>query len=266
MSRDRKRKAIERRRRANESLEPIRLRFDTLKKVKPLRQGTLEHWLRRQVIRPNATDLKMWHINLNSIKTSFNLLKEAIINTHPKPDIIGMCETLTPGHMRLPDLTGYAQFNTGARTGKRGTAFYVKEELGAQKLDTKVPTAMMHRDRITAIRIEDSVFIEVYAPVNSDKEEKRHNFYNSLSDYVREVQATLPNHRMYILGDFNAHLAGNVALATNENGHLLLDLCRDHGMFIILTQGPTWHRGTPDGAKSAVDYILTGHWNATTLI
>lgn len=91
------------------------------------------------------------------------------------------------------------------------------------------------RDRLTAILIEDSIFIEAYAPVNSAKEEKRKNFYDSIADYIREVQRTLPNHRLYVLGDFNAHLAGNVAATTNENGHLLLELCRDYGLFIIPT-------------------------------
>jgi len=87
-----------------------------------------------------------------------------------------------------------------------------------------------------------------------------------MADYIRKIQRTLPNHRLYVLGDFNAHLAGNVAATTNENGHLLLELCRDYGLFIIPTQGPTWHRQTPDGQQSAVDYILTSHSNATTLV
>lgn len=72
-------------------------------------------------------------------------------------------------------------------------------------------------------------------------------------------------HRIYVLGDFNAHLAGNWASETNENGQHLLELCRDRGMYILPTSGPTWYKSDNSGTSSAIDYILTENRNSQAL-
>ena len=101
-----------------------------------------------------------------------------------KADVIGICETKLPEYKRMPPLIGYASFQRCAEKGARGTAFYVKEELSPKLLDIEV-TITTKPDRIIAVMVENNIFVEVYAPVNSDPEKKRKKFYESLIEYIR---------------------------------------------------------------------------------
>ena len=73
-------------------------------------------------------DLRIWHINVNSIKTALSSLKIAIRDDSP-PDVIGLCETKVSPANPMPNLQGYVTFSNPAHKGCRGTAFYIRNDL-----------------------------------------------------------------------------------------------------------------------------------------
>ena len=78
----------------------------------------------------------------------------------------------------MPAITGYASFLQLSRTGKGGTAVYIKEEIASSKLKLQLQISTAS-DRLIEVIVEDLVILEAYASVNCEEEELRRNFYNS---------------------------------------------------------------------------------------
>ena len=76
-----------------------------------------------------------------------------------------------------------------------------------------------------------TVVISCYSPQNNMPEEDIVNFYNKLSNAVKDV----PPHAMLIIGgDMNAQVASAFSLhdKTNRNGHHLVDFIQQHNLII----------------------------------
>ena len=194
----------------------------------------------------------IWHLNINSLKTSYEYLLDCIKYATKRPDIIGLCETNNVRGRALPMIPGYRVAHNDATIGARGTAIYTRQELEMRELPIRMQLETP-RDRFTAITIQEYVIIEAYAPVNSEDADERENFYMDLETIADKLAEELPNHKHIIIGDLNAHVLGCHSNETNENGELLLRLCRNTNMTIVPLPGPTFIRGE---TKTTVDYIL----------
>ena len=71
------------------------------------------------------------------------------------------------------------------------------------------------------------MIIEAYAPVDCEDQEERENFYIDLEIISEKLKEELPNHKHMILGDMTAHVLGCYSKETNENGELILKICRN---------------------------------------
>ena len=131
--------------------------------MRPLIQTTLDRFLGRTPP-PPANMLKVWHININSLRTSWGALKDLIRTHTPKTDVIGISETKNPSGRKILPIPGYQAFHNDAKSGTRGTAIYVREEIESQeiKLGEGLRTK---RDRFTGIATQGRTYIEAYAPV-----------------------------------------------------------------------------------------------------
>ena len=94
-----------------------------------------------------------------------------------------------------------------AQTGMRGTAIYTKENLEAREMKmTHITTTP--KDRFTTVTAIGYVFIEAYAPVNSEQTDEREEFFKDLEDWIEMTQRQFPNLKHVIMGDLNAHVKG----------------------------------------------------------
>ena len=114
--------------------------------------------------------------------------------------------------------------------------------------------------------------ISVYSPTNMADENKIHEFYNDLDDYIK----TIPVHNVIVIvGDFNARIGRNnnsiqknkyfgihtYSDETNENGSHLIDFCLSNNLTHLPSRFPhkpnhqwTWQH--PNGFKAQLDHIL----------
>ena len=108
----------------------------------------------------------------------------------------------------------------------------------------------------------DELFITAYGPQEGD-DDLRQIFYQALLEIVHAVPKRT---RVWLLGDFNAHVgadlrtvaAGNLCQdVTNNNGSALVHACESAGLVLANTYlggGPTWW--SPDGRSSnCIDFI-----------
>lgn len=226
--------------------------FKFFKQHRPLKQTTIDSYY-KQIAPRTTNNLKIWHININSLNTSHSALKERVELQTPKPDIIGVSETKNPKGRAIHHIPGYTAHHNDAESGSRGTAIYAREDLKSQEIQIRHKTKTK-KDRFTAITMLDSTLIEAYAPVDCTKENEREEFYEDLNFIIEECRQAYPRNRIIVMGDMNAHVAGYYSEETNDNGRLLLRTCREQALAIAPFQGPTFERGD---SKTAVDYILT---------
>ena len=109
------------------------MNFKFFKEGRPLKQTTIDRFYKPPVPRSEG-NLKIWHININSIKTSQGALKERVELQTPRPDIIGISETKIPRGLKPPHIPGYTVHHQDADTGSRGTAIYIRDDVKSQEI------------------------------------------------------------------------------------------------------------------------------------
>ena len=82
--------------------------------------------------------MKIWHLNINSLRTSYEYLRDCINYSTKRPDIRGISETNNVNGKAIPIIPGYRVAHNDAPIGARGTAIYTKQELKMRELPIRV--------------------------------------------------------------------------------------------------------------------------------
>ena len=122
--------------------------------------------------------------------------------------------------------------------------------------------------------------VQVYAPTEDKTDEEKNDFYDQLSEVVRNVK----RHDMLLLmGDFNAKVGqedgiwrdvmGVFGIGTrNNNGQRLLEFCAEHRLCVTNTifNHKTEHKATwisPDGVtKNLIDYVIVNRARRSSVL
>lgn len=139
------------------------------------------------------------------------------------------------------------------------------------------------RDSITISKVNERIIeatisgnpsltiLGVYAPTESADVEVKHSFYGALE---RSINSVPPHNILIVAGDINARIGRNSRSdldrnigpflmhdVTNDNGQKLVQLARDHDLFVAQTAFPhraghlwTWH--SPHDTTAQLDHIL----------
>ena len=191
-------------------------------------------------------------------------------------DIAALSETRVLGDSVIEEVAGgYTFFLKGKPEGDKcyhGVGYAIWSKL-VQNLEGKYPAGINERLMTMSLPLQNSelFIISAYAPTLGQCDETKEQFYNTLSDVIKNVPSS---QKLLLLGDFNArvgrdysnweHVIGKHGIGReNSNGTLLLSLCSQHNLIITNTifQQATRHKTTwmHPGTKKwhMIDYAIT---------
>lgn len=190
-------------------------------------------------------------------------------------DIAALQETRIADEGQLTEQGGgYVFFWKGKASAERrlhGVGFAIKKEL-VSRLE-HLPVG--RNERLMTLQLSlvggtMAMIISAYAPTLMAEDSVKEEFYQQLDMLLSQIP---PNHRILLLGDFNArvgkdHLTWNGVIGKdgigncNDNGRLLLSTCTEHGLTVTNTlfrqrdrQKTSWRH--PRSAHwHLIDYII----------
>lgn len=191
-------------------------------------------------------------------------------------DIAALSETRLAGNSQLTEKKGGYKFFWNGRgpeeSRQSGVGFAIKSNLA--KLLPTLPKA--YSDRLMTLTLNlacdtRAVLVSCYAPTLDRPEQEKNDFYRQLRTIISNVQH---RDKIIIMGDFNARVGADNASwggvlghhgvgQMNENGLLLLSLCKEFNLSITNTvfqqknsRKTTWmHPRSKDW--HLIDYIIT---------
>ena len=182
--------------------------------------------------------------------------------------ILGIAEThwTCKGHFTTP--SGELVIYSGSQDHRAGVGMILSKTVSNSMVAYRVIS-----DRVLYVRIRATPFnisfIEVYEPITEATDEEVEEFYDQIRTALEISQS---QDIVFVAGDFNGKVGadflcpevyGRYGLAMqNDRGEWLLEICRDHDLFITNTafkhhgsRRYTWQ--SPGGDyKNHIDFIL----------
>jgi len=211
-----------------------------------LTQQTLDNYL--MDIDKSPETLKIVHLNICGLKNKINETRNFVIRENI--DILGLSETHLKIEESAPHISNYTTDGNNYSSNSKGVGFYIRNKIRKQEM-FQVPTNFKEKERIAIMKLENLTLIEIYAPVESDTENNRKEFYLALSEITAELQLTTNN--LIVMGDFNAHIKGHESENTNSNGKLMKNYTKENGLEILNL--PSYTFLGRHGRPTCIDYF-----------
>jgi exonuclease III len=123
--------------------------------------------------------LKIVHLNICGLKNKINETRNFVIRENI--DILGLSETHLKIEESAPHIPNYTWYGNNYSSNSKGIGFYIRNKIRKQEM-IQVPTNFKEKERIAIVKLENLTLIEIYAPVESDTENNRKEFYLALSE------------------------------------------------------------------------------------
>ena len=201
----------------------------------------------------NDKELTMLHVNIVSLITNFDKLKELLCATKNMPDIICLSETrLKKKHTKpqIPQIEGYEFENINSTLSAGGVGIYYRSSLDVKirhDLNMKQSDCEDLWLQVKIPNLKPIVIAAIYRHPKYDYQ----NFQYALLHSIEKLNKS--NQKYYLLGDFNI----NVLQYNHSNKiKLYVDLLNCYDCKYILTR-PTRINPSKLSRSSLLDHIYT---------
>ena len=168
--------------------------------------------------------------------------------------LLGLAETKTKEHYCPFFTVNYDCAHNNRNQHGGGTAIISKKDTVTPSPYELPVTIPEYKERLTAVEIQNLVFVTLYAPCESDRTESR-RFYNELKTLIEPIKD-----RVILMGDFNAQLVGYGSNQhSNTNGELLTELITDLQLEVINDPLEDTLRHKSWKTTFCVDYVLASY-------
>ena len=229
--------------------------------------------------KPPSSSRYCYHIATWNVRSLLQLGKLANVIQEMgklKADIMGISETFykETGEFftSIPTVKeNYKIIYSGGNQSRRGVAIIMRENI-AKSMMYYVPVS----ERIICMKLKDKLndvlFIQIYAPNEDSDRAEVECFYEELEKVIKENKTF--KDKIIIAGDFNAKVGSQCVRNTtgkfglgerNENGERLIEFCKKLEMNITNTffeqkEGSRHTWISPDGkTRNQIDYVLVNN-------
>ena len=216
--------------------------------------------------------IKIASMNVRTLKNNDDLTGLEKEMKERKIDILGVSEIRREGEKIIQTKNGNLFCYIGIDKGQKGVGFIIGKEW-----KEKVSIFKGINDRLATIKVDlgkDNIItiIQVYAPTSSAEECISDDFYEKLSEVIKEQKVNKKS-KLLIMGDFNSQVGKRMEGEEstmgkynygerNKRGWKLIRFCQEHELKIINTlfkkrKGKMWTWISPNREyKTQIDYML----------